>query len=182
MRRVLTASLALGGCVTLGAQEKESQLAAAGFVRLQADTPQKAAKLQALPQNTIVYAQRKRGNAYIYADAAGCNCAYVGNDAAYQQYQQLRAANNIAQMQETTALAERRSGERLGRRVGADGALLVLIEACETRDYESVPGPGSRSTALRRLRCPQRLQARTPHRCLRTAGPITGCGACRSSC
>lgn len=101
---ILTASLALGGCVTLGAQEKESQLAAAGFTRLQADTPAKVAKLQALPQNTIVYAQRKNGNAYIYADAAGCNCAFIGNDAAYQQYQQLRAANNIAQMQETTAL------------------------------------------------------------------------------
>jgi hypothetical protein len=101
---VLTSSLGLGACVAIGAQEKEGQLAAAGFVRLQADTPQKAAKLQALPQNTIVYAQRKRGNAYIYADAAGCNCAYVGNDAAYQQYQQLRTANNIAQMQETTAL------------------------------------------------------------------------------
>ena len=101
---ILTASLALGGCVTVGAQEKEGQLAAAGFTRLQADTPAKLAKLQALPQNTIVYAQRKNGNAYIYADAAGCNCAFIGNDAAYQQYQQLRAANNIAQMQETTAL------------------------------------------------------------------------------
>jgi hypothetical protein len=28
----------------------------------------------------------------------------VGDEAAYQQYQQIRAANNIAQMQETTAL------------------------------------------------------------------------------
>ena len=100
----LTAALALGACVTVGAQEKEGQLAAAGFVRLQADTPAKVAKLQALPQNSIVYAQRKGGNAYIYADAAGCNCAYVGNDAAYQSYQQIRAANNIAQMQETTAM------------------------------------------------------------------------------
>ena len=63
------------------------------------------AKLQALPQDTIIImAQRKKGNAYIFADASGCNCAYVGNEAAYQQYQQLRAANNIAQMQETTAL------------------------------------------------------------------------------
>lgn len=100
----LLGSAALAGCMTMGAQEKEGQLAAAGFVRQQADTPQKVAKLQALPQNTIVYAQRKRGNVYIYADAAGCNCAFIGNDAAYQQYQQIRAANNIAQMQETTAL------------------------------------------------------------------------------
>jgi hypothetical protein len=78
--------------------------ALAGFVRQQADTPAKMAKLQALPQNTIVFSQRKKGNVYIYADAAGCNCAFIGADAAYQQYQQIRAANNIAQMQETTAM------------------------------------------------------------------------------
>ena len=100
----LLASAALSACQTMGAQDKESMLAAAGFVRSQADTPQKQAKLQALPQNTIVFAQRKKGNVYIYADAAGCDCAYIGNEAAYQQYQQVRAANNIAQMQETTAM------------------------------------------------------------------------------
>ena len=100
----LTAALALSACVTVGAQEKEGQLAAAGFVRLPADTPQRVAKLQALPQNTIVVAQRKGHNVYIYADAAGCGCAFIGNDAAYQQYQQIRTANNIAQMQETTAI------------------------------------------------------------------------------
>ena len=100
----LTAAVALAGCVTVGAQEKEGQLAAAGFTRLQADLPAKVAKLQALPQNSIVCAQRKSGPVYIYADAAGCNCAFVGNAAAYQQYQQIRTASSIAQMQETTAL------------------------------------------------------------------------------
>jgi hypothetical protein len=106
--RIVTAALftsaALAGCMTVGVPEKEGQLAAAGFVRKQADTPQKLAKLQALPQNTIVYSQRKNGNVYIYADAAGCGCAFIGSDAAYQQYQQIRVANNIAQMKETTAL------------------------------------------------------------------------------
>ena len=100
----LILSAAIGGCVSVGAPEKEGRLSAAGFTRLQADTAEKMAKLQALPQDTLVYAQRKKGNAYIFADAAGCNCAFVGNEAAYQQYQQLRTANNIAQMQETTAL------------------------------------------------------------------------------
>jgi hypothetical protein len=107
VRMALTAfaaSTALAGCMTMGVQDKEGQLSAAGFVRHEADTPQKVAKLQALPQNTIVFAQRKRGNVYIYADAAGCNCAFIGNEAAYQQYQQIRTANNIAQMQETTAM------------------------------------------------------------------------------
>jgi hypothetical protein len=100
----LAASAALAGCVSIGAPEKEGQLAAAGFVQRPADTPAKMAKLQALPQNQIVVAQRKGHNVYIYADAAGCSCAYIGNDAAYQQYQQIRTANNIAQMQETTAI------------------------------------------------------------------------------
>jgi hypothetical protein len=100
----ILASAALAGCVTAGVQEKEGMLAAAGFVRQPADTPAKLAKLQALPQGTIVVAQRKHANVYIYADAATCGCAFIGNDQAYQQYQQLRAANNIAQMQETTAM------------------------------------------------------------------------------
>jgi hypothetical protein len=100
----VTALSALAGCVSVGAPEKEGQLAAAGFVQRPADTPAKLAKLQALPQNTIVVAQRKGHNVYIYADAAGCGCAFIGNDAAYQQYQQIRTANNIAQMQETTAI------------------------------------------------------------------------------
>ena len=106
MRAVAALTLAAvsAGCVTVGAQQTESLLAAAGFVQHPADTPQKLAKLQSLPQNTIVFAQRKKGNFYIYADAAGCNCAYIGDAAAYQQYQQMRVANNIAQMQDTTAM------------------------------------------------------------------------------
>ena len=90
-------------------------------MRLHADTPQKMAKLQALPQDTLVYAPRKSGNSYIFADAAGCNCAFVGNEAAYQQYQQLRAANNIAQMQETTALLNAEAAADWG---GAWGPLV----------------------------------------------------------
>ena len=117
----LSIALALSGCVSVGASEKEGQLAAAGFVRMQADTPAKVAKLQALPQNTIVYAQRKKGNFYIYADAAGCGCAFVGTPAAYQQYQQIRAANNIAQMQETTALLNAEAAADWG---GAWGPLV----------------------------------------------------------
>ncbi len=100
----LAASALLAGCNSLGASDRESQLAAAGFIRQPADTPAKMTKLQALPQNTIVATQRKGHNIYIYADAAGCGCAFIGNDASYQQYQQIRAANNIAQMQETTAI------------------------------------------------------------------------------
>jgi hypothetical protein len=116
----LTAS-ALGACMSVGASEKEGQLAAAGFTRLQADSPERVQKLQALPQNTIVYSQRKKGNYYIYADYAGCGCALVGNETAFQQYQQIRAANNIAQMQETTALLNAEAATDWG---GAWGPLV----------------------------------------------------------
>ena len=100
----LAASTALSGCQTVGSPDREAQLSASGFMRLQADTPRKVANLQSLPQNQIVFVQRKKGNAYIYADYAGCGCSFVGNEAAFQQYQAIRAANNIAQMQETTAM------------------------------------------------------------------------------
>ena len=63
----LAASAALAGCMAMGAQEKEGQLAAAGFVRQQADTPEKMAKLQSLPQNTMVFSQRKRRAALHHA-------------------------------------------------------------------------------------------------------------------
>ncbi len=100
----LAAALGAAGCQTMGAQEKESQLSAAGFMRLQADTPHKIANIQTMPQHQFVFVTRKKGNVYIWADYAGCNCAYVGNEAAFQSYQALRSANNIAEMQETTAM------------------------------------------------------------------------------
>jgi hypothetical protein len=118
----LAALAALQGCASVGAPEKEGQLSAAGFARLQADTPEKAAKLQALPQNAMVYAQRKKGPVYIYADAAGCNCAFVGSPDAYQQYQQIRAANNVAQMQEVTAQLNLAAAEDWG---GAWGPIAL---------------------------------------------------------
>ncbi len=117
----LTVAAGLAGCVSVGTPEREGQLAAAGFVRLQPDTPERVAKLQALPQNSIVYAMRKSGPVYIYADAAGCGCAFVGSPTAYQQYQQIHAANNIAQMQETTALLNAEAATDWG---GAWGPLV----------------------------------------------------------
>ena len=40
----LAALAGLAGCASVGAQEKEGQLSAAGFVRLQADTPERVAQ------------------------------------------------------------------------------------------------------------------------------------------
>ena len=74
-------------------------------MRQQADTPAEDGQAAgAAAEHDRRCAAEEGRNVYIYADAAGCDCAFIGNDAAYQQYQQIRTANNIAQMQETTAM------------------------------------------------------------------------------
>ena len=37
------------------------------------------------------------------ADAAQCQCVYIGNEASYQNYQQIRIAKNIADEQQASA-------------------------------------------------------------------------------
>ena len=67
-------------------------LTQAKFVKKLADTPARQADLQALPQNQLLMRQAKNGaTVYLYADAAVCQCLYVGDQAAHQQYQALRA-------------------------------------------------------------------------------------------
>ena len=120
---LLMLSAALAGCIS--GPQQDSMLTAAGFVRREADSLVKLAKLEALPQRTVVATQRKSGVFYIYADAMGCGCIYVGDQAAHQQYQQMQVANNIAQKQETTAVLGRGGLGRLWRRLGTAGARLV---------------------------------------------------------
>lgn len=59
----------------------------AGFVVKYATTPEKAAILRSLPSDKLV-TRRKDGRLYyVYADAARCNCAYVGTPEAFARYQ-----------------------------------------------------------------------------------------------
>ncbi|HET7912124.1 MAG TPA: hypothetical protein VFL49_08835 [Pseudolabrys sp.] len=59
----------------------------AGFVVKYATTPEKAAILRSLPADKLV-TRRKDGKLYyVYADATGCNCAYVGTPEAFVRYQ-----------------------------------------------------------------------------------------------
>ncbi|CAM5776718.1 hypothetical protein LMIY3S_05668 [Labrys miyagiensis] len=95
-------AITVSSCAAIKAEkvdEKEARLSAAGFVRNQANTPAKLAKAQALPQNKMFIVTKGSKNYYIYADVAGCQCVYAGNEGAYQSYQQLRIQQNIAQEQ-----------------------------------------------------------------------------------
>ena len=58
----------------------------AGFVVKYATTRERAAMLRSLPPDKLV-TRRKDGRLYyVYADAARCNCAYVGTPEAYAAY------------------------------------------------------------------------------------------------
>ncbi len=95
----MAVALTLSACASIGAQDTENMLAAAQFNMKVADTPAKLANLKAMPQNRVVLHMKNGKNFYVYADAAGCQCVYVGNEAAFQNYQQMRIAKNIASEQ-----------------------------------------------------------------------------------
>jgi hypothetical protein len=112
--------LALAGCAAFQpnpqavADQKESMLAAAGFKMLPAETPDKLAHAQSLPQLTIKYYTDSDGSLHYWmADAQYCQCVYVGNEAAYQKFKQMQfqaqladEQNQAAQMQAEAAQEE----------------------------------------------------------------------------
>jgi hypothetical protein len=60
---------------------------AAGFMVKYATTPEKRAILRSLPSDKLVTRTKDGKLYYVYADAARCNCAYVGTAQAYAAYQ-----------------------------------------------------------------------------------------------
>jgi hypothetical protein len=85
------------------AERIEPMLSAAGFKMKQADTPERVAKLNSLPSLKVRYTPKDGKFIYWLADPKFCNCLYVGDEAAYQQYQKLRLQAQIAQQQRDTA-------------------------------------------------------------------------------
>src|SRR3974390_606101 len=59
----------------------------AGFIVKYETTPEKRAILHSLPQDKLVKRTKDGRVYYVYADAARCNCAYVGTPEAYTAYQ-----------------------------------------------------------------------------------------------
>ena len=96
----------LSACAAMKAEEatsKEQLLAAAGFKMQLANTPEKLAHLKTLTQQKIVVHEKNGINYYVYADATTCQCLYIGQDANYQNFQQLQVQKNIVQDQKMTA-------------------------------------------------------------------------------
>jgi hypothetical protein len=97
---VVVAASLLPACTYFKRQDAdqiESTLAAAGFRMKPADTPERLAKLQALPQRKIITRSREGEPVYLYADAEFCKCLYAGRQAEYDRYQRLALEKQIAQ-------------------------------------------------------------------------------------
>ena len=98
----LAACVAVAGCAAQ-VQQKEDLLAAAGFTLVPANTPERQAKLAAMPPHKFVHQVRNNAVVFTYADPTICDCLYVGNQAAYDRYRQEVFAKNIANEQQATA-------------------------------------------------------------------------------
>jgi len=68
------------------APRTERTLLEAGFQMIPANTPEKVAKLQALPPYKLVKRKRNGLAVYIYADPTNCQCAYIGDTEQYETY------------------------------------------------------------------------------------------------
>ncbi|HVB82392.1 MAG TPA: hypothetical protein VNE82_20890 [Candidatus Binataceae bacterium] len=114
MRRLTIVLLALicGSCSLLNPQPTPQQraqylgpmLSAAGFRIIPVDTPAKTRILKSLPPLKVNYYFDKDGvPRYWLADPYGCRCLYLGDQVAYQHYENLRLQNRIIRQEQETA-------------------------------------------------------------------------------
>jgi hypothetical protein len=112
-RRAAAAVLAVGGLVFSSCSipqnvaRMEALMIKAGFQVRRADTPERLEHLKTLTPLKLVRHDREGTPHYVFADPEGCQCVYVGNEAAYQQYRKLAQASQETAVQQ---LAESGTG------------------------------------------------------------------------
>lgn len=97
----------LAGCAPFGQQPSdstESLLSQAGFEALGAQTPEQSEQLRWLDQQILVRHRTAAGARFVYADEAGCDCLYVGDQRAYERYRKLFVARDKPMLAEANAL------------------------------------------------------------------------------
>ncbi len=103
---LLAAASLAAGCAAMRraqAEDTEAVLVAAGFQMQPANTPDRMAHAQALTQDKLVAHLKDGQYFYVFADADGCKCLFVGDAAAYQRYQSLAVQKEIAEDQRAAA-------------------------------------------------------------------------------
>ena len=82
--------LFLVSCATSSKEQKEfgteKLLVAAGFTYKEVQTPEQLDKLKKLPQQRLIRHDRQEKLVYLYADAAGCQCLWAGDEKAYERF------------------------------------------------------------------------------------------------
>jgi len=95
----------LVGCATAPsgspAKSQDDLLTAAGFTPHVANTPQSLAYLKTLPPQEIVQHRYKGANRYLVCTDQNSKACYVGDEAAYQRYQNLANQADIAASKRT---------------------------------------------------------------------------------
>ncbi|MHB9074122.1 MAG: hypothetical protein ACYC6G_11425 [Desulfobaccales bacterium] len=102
--------IAMLGCATAPssgpAASQADLLAQAGFTLRTADTAKKLAYINSLPSQKVVQQNYKGKTHYVVCPDPSTKQCYVGNEAAYQRYQQLSLQQNISA--ERHAVSEQR--------------------------------------------------------------------------
>ena len=73
----------------------EGLLQEAGFVRNPADTPEKMERIRSEVQRKVIPVQEKGQTYYLYADADFCQCLYVGDERAFNRFEELIYMKNL---------------------------------------------------------------------------------------
>lgn len=106
---VVGIAVAVSACAA-ATQRTESMLTQSGFRQIPADTPAKLTHLKTLPQRQLVQRTHQGQKYYLFADAEGCKCMYVGRDQQYQGYQRIAKDARVAE-DRATALEEAKEWE-----------------------------------------------------------------------
>ncbi|MBF6568489.1 MAG: hypothetical protein IVW54_06395 [Candidatus Binataceae bacterium] len=108
-------SVTLNGCAETPAQKAKSLeplMSAAGFHMHPADTPTRQNALKALTPYKMRYYVKGGSPHYWYADPDVCQCIYVGNEAAHQQFEKLKVEQNMANEQAQAAQMNQEAAEQ----------------------------------------------------------------------
>jgi hypothetical protein len=99
--------IALVGCAAAPSsslpKSQDNLLTAAGFTSYAAKTPQSLAYLQTLPPQEIVQHHYQGTNRFLVCTDQNSKACYVGDEAAFQRYQNLAAQEELAAKQRTVS-------------------------------------------------------------------------------
>lgn len=91
-----TAVLIIAGCAGAPVDktlQTEELLGTAGFQLKMADKPASLERISRIPQKQVVHGMVKDREIYVWANAAGCQCYYMGSRLNYERMLQIQQEN-----------------------------------------------------------------------------------------